>query len=136
MATIKINFGNIYSIRDSLGITKAKVYVYTKDGDNEPVWKQFLPTPYIRNFSHQIILASGGSLEEGDLALTNIPKHIFNRAELETDNISGNVVKYWVINNRAYTTVNIKDKLYSYEAHIRRYDPINEGDLVNPLEGQ
>ena len=138
--TFSENFGidvaEIYSIRDDIGAKKANVYFYEKPKSEgtTALWKQILPTPYIRNISHKEILEPGGSLQEGDLFLNGIPKDKFDRSQLETASLEGLVDKYWVINQRAYTTINIVEKIATFNVQIRRYDSINVGDLINPEE--
>ena len=131
----KIKTSKIFGIRDTIGAKKANVYFYEKPrGEGTALWKQILPTPYVRNISLNEVLQSGGSVQESDLYLNSIPKDTYDRSQLETATLEGNVDKYWVINQRAYTTVNIKEKLFSFNVQIRRLDSINVGDLINPEE--
>ena len=130
--SFKIDVAPLYGIRDDIGGKKANVFFYEKRDGFEPLWKQILPTPYIKRFSHDVRLQEGGSLTEGDFILKGFPKTTFSESQLETSSLDGNVDKYWVINGRAYTTVSIKESIISYDVHIRRYDNINVGDLINP----
>ena len=130
----KIQTSKIYAIRDKLGIKKANVYFYEKPDGGTALWKQILPTPYIKSFKQDIRLQEGGSIHEGDLILQGIPKDSYFEDALETDSLQGTTTKYWVIKGRAYTTVSIKENLITYQVQIRRYSGVNVGSLINPEE--
>ena len=125
---------SIYEIRDNIGAKKSNVWFYSKTGENNPVWTQILPTPYVRDIEQEVTLQEGGSLEHGDIILQNLPRYKFSEEDLETSSDDDNTEKYWVIDGRAYTTVFIKKGLVSFDVHIRRYDSINKGELVPPSE--
>lgn len=126
-----------YSIRDEIGAKSANVYLYEKDGDNEPVWQQVLPTPSIRDLSFKQDLMEGGIVERGDLRLGAIPIANYSEEDLRTSGTDRDIRKFWVLQEpggptKAYTTVHISRRLLNYIVHIRRFDAINEDDLVVP----
>ena len=126
-----------FAIRDDIGAKKANVWFYEKKGENDPVWKQILPTPNIVDLSHNVQLMEGGTVESGDLFLRSIPISKFNEEDLETVVENEMDQKYWVIAppngfTRAYTSVHIKRNYLSFEVHIRRYKSINDNELQPP----
>ena len=115
------------------GLRKSKVYFYTRNVTTEAViWRQILPTPFIQTISREFALQEGGDLEEGDIFLRSLARSRYTRESLKTDSEDGNLEKFWVINNVAYTTVNIKDGIISYDVQIRKYS--SAGQLVPPNE--
>ena len=115
----------------------ANVYLYEKTGEVEPVWRQVLPTPSVRDLSFDQAVMEGGIVQRGDLRLGSIPVSAYSEEDLRTDTMQANKRKYWVIREpggptKAYTTVHISRRLLNYVVHIRRYDAINEGDLIIP----
>ena len=126
-----------YSIRDDIGAKVANVYFYSKTGSDEPVWQQVLPTPSIKDLSFNLDLMEGGIVQRGDLRLGAIPIANYSEDDLRTDTEIEDQVKYWVLKEpggltKAYTTVHISRRLLNYIVHIRRFDAINEGDLLIP----
>ena len=115
------------------GLRKSKVYFYTRNVETDAViWRQILPTPFIQNISREFALQEGGDLEEGDIFLESLARTRYTRESLRTDSEDGNLEKFWVINNVAYTTVNIKEGIISYDVQIRKYS--SAGQLVPPNE--
>ena len=103
-------------------LRKSKVYFYTRNVTTDAViWRQILPTPFIQNISREFALQEGGDLGEGDIFLKSLARIRYTRESLRTDSDDGNLEKFWVINNQAYTTVNIKDGVISYDVQIRKY---------------
>ena len=118
---------------DTENLRKSKVYFYTRNVTTGAViWSQILPTPFIQTISREFALQEGGDLEEGDIYLKSLVRTRYTRESLRTDSEDGNLEKFWVINNQAYTTVNIKESVISYDVQIRKYS--SAGQLVPPNE--
>ena len=119
------------SVKDDLGLKKANVYFYRKEDDEEDAtWKQILPTPSIKDFSHDVRLLEGGSVQQGDLILRGFPRSLYSESDLETATEEGTTTLYWVINDRPYTTVSIVKKMLTWNVQVRRVE--NAGKLIVP----
>ena len=131
---LKSTVANALKIRDSLGAKKANVYFYTKQGENEEVWRQILPTPQIVDYGLDLRLLAGGEVQQGDIMLRGIPQTNYERTDIETASTDETEKRFFVIEGRAYTAVYIRKQLLTWEVLIRRFESINEGQLVPPVQ--
>ena len=134
---LKPTVSDVMQIKDDVGIKKANVYLYSKPEGQDATWKQLLPTPTIVDLSHDISLLEGGSVQAGDLFLKGIPQSDYTEQELETATVEGNDKRFFVIipfggYSRAYTAVNIRRKYLSFSIHVRRFEAVNEDELLPP----
>lgn len=123
-------WNDIQSLTDQTGLKLANVFFYTKKEGAEPVWKQILPTPSIREIDEHYQLTEGGILEKDDIILKGIPLS-FNYSDLETATSEGSD-RFWIINEKAYTTVRIERLDLSWTVVTRRFVSINKGELSPP----
>ena len=105
---LKETIGDILSIRDDIGGKKANVYWLIKQEGEDDAYSQVLPTPDIKNLSHDANLMEGGIVPEGELLLTDLTISKFSESDLETSGQTPGLRKYWIIsgpglNPRAYT---------------------------------
>lgn len=132
-ADFHIDLKKLFDIREKLGLKVSDVFFFSKKENENPVWKQILPTPFIRKIPDKIILDEGGVYKSGDLFLKGFARSQYTRDDLETSTIAGDTEKYWIVSGRAYTTISIVEHIGSYDVAIRPYLMVNENEL-NPPE--
>ena len=127
---------DVLKIRDDIGAVKAHVYFLTRETDPntgevlKDTWKQILPTPNIRDFGHDIKLVEAGAVKQSDLLLTSIPISKYREEDLVTDTENQETQLFFVVQQKAYTTVHIKRNYLTFNVLIRRFEAINEGELI------
>lgn len=121
----------VLGVKDQIGAFKAEVFFVTRtwtgtrpgDGLFEDTESQLLPTPCIRDFSHDVRLKQSGTIKQGDLILTSISRNSYPDEETFRTDIKGknrNVVKYYRINRHYYRLINIKENFVTWDIHLRK----------------
>ena len=131
---LKSVVADVTAIRDDIGIKKFNVYFLKKTEGADDEWSQMLPTPFIDQADANIELLETGSVQKGDIFLRGIPIASYTQDELDTATTDEDVSKYIVMDGKAYTVVRITRELLTYDIHLRRFESINEGELVIPPE--
>ena len=127
-------------VMDKAGLKKANVYFLTRQKGREDIVTQMLPTPYIRDLDLQSFLDSGGSIEVGNILLQNIPSAKYSEAELLTSSKNPEIKRYFIISGpaiepKAYTTERVsRPNPLLFDVYLRRYKPLNSGELKTILE--
>ena len=129
---LKRTVAEVLAIKDEIGAKKANVYLYKKIGAAEPVWTQILPSPTIAEYSLDPRLIAGGEIQQGDLLLRGIPQANYTEEELNTATETEGEERYFVVDKRAYTLAHLRKNYLTFDILIRRYDAVNEEDLVPP----
>ena len=119
----------ILGIRDQIGVQLADVSIITRtwsgdrqgDGTFADVELKILPSPQIVDFSHDLRVMEGGAVKAGDLILKSISRNKFPDEEvLRTDTNARNIAKYYKVGNHFYHLVNIRERLVTWDVHIRK----------------
>lgn len=121
-----MNVENILNIRDQIGLKVDNVFFFSKKPNENPIWKQILPTPIFETIDENEKLEAGGVLSHQRIFLKGIPRSKFPKSDLETATLGGLEERYWVINKIPFTTFKIIMNLLTWDILIERYDPINE----------
>lgn len=129
-------------IRDDLGLALHETYILkrVKGGSNEDaelqgfddaiesvdtIETQILPSPRIVDYSQAFKALQGGNYKQGDIILKQISKNLFDRDTVELKRKDGedeNTERYYFINNELYTIVNISEKYFWFDIHLRKCD--------------
>jgi hypothetical protein len=120
----------ILGVRDCIGAALHPVYIVTRewsgeqpgDGNSSETEEQILPTPEIKDYGHDLRLTEGGAIRQGDIILRNISKNQYpNESDLDcsTDG-KRNIEKYYLINDRYYTVIHIKEDYLVWHVHLRK----------------
>ena len=114
-------------LRDELGFGIADVFIVERQWRGERIGDgpftdkiEKMPTPEIRDLSHDVRVSEAGAYKSGDLILRNISKDRFEEDELRTDTGVDNKEKFIKVGNHFYRTIHIKERLVTWEIHIRK----------------
>jgi len=118
---------DILKIREDIGALKALVYrvtrrwTGTRPGEGHAVdnRRKMFPQPGIRDYSQDVRLVEAGYVKQGDLILTNISKKRYERADLDGSTAGRNIEEFWEVDGRLFRTVNVKEKLVTWDVQIR-----------------
>lgn len=126
---LKLNLDSVLGVRDTIGATLHKVYLITRTwsgkqpGEGQAIDQsvQIKPTPGIKEYAHDLRLVEGGAVKQGDIILRGISKHIYPN-ETFLDGRTGNksVEKFYLINDRLYTVINIKENYVTWDVQLRK----------------
>lgn len=118
----------ILGIRDDIGVGLGPVCLVTRtwsgervgDGSYTEVITKMLPTPEIKDFSHDVRVSDAGAIKSGDLILKTIDKNRFSEDELRTDTGEEKIEKFIKVKTHRYRTIHIKEKVFFWDVHIRK----------------
>ena len=127
---------SILGIRDDLGAAIHKVFIVTKTwpsgevglGEPEIVKVPFLPSPGLKNLSHDLLALEGGNYQRGDLILTNCSKQSYPKEEdvsLEQDDPA--VEKFYEIYEKLYQVISVVEKYITWDVQVRKVSPRGQG---------
>ena len=120
---------SVLGVRDCIGAALHPVYIYTRtwggeqpgDGNFEESSEQILPTPQIKDYSHDLRITEGGVVKQGDIILRNISKNQYpNESEIDCSTDGRNIEKYYLINERLYTVIHVKEDYLTWHVHLRK----------------
>ena len=126
---LKTCVDSILGIRDCIGAVIHPVYIVARewsgeepgDGQSTETENQILPTPQIKDYSHDLRLTEGGSVKQGDIILRNISKTQYpTEAEIDCSTDSRSIEKYYLINDRYYTVIHVKEDYLVWHVHLRK----------------
>lgn len=115
--------------RDDVGAIKAKVYMVTRiwtgsnvgEGEYSDSTEQMLPSPGIQEYSHDLRVKPGGTVQAGDILLKSISRRKYTREQLELQ-IPGNqqyMEKFYKVCGKIYEAVSVKMNYATYDVLIR-----------------
>ena len=119
----------ILGIKDQIGAIIEEVHLVTRtwtgervgDGDHTDVETQIIPTPCIKDFSHDVRTHEAGVVKSGDLILTGISRNKYtDELTLRTDTTDRSIEKLYHIGKHYYRLVHIKENLLTWDIHIRK----------------
>lgn len=117
-------------VRDSIGAVLHKVGFLTRtwsgdrpgSGTASDEVVQMLPTPFIVDYSHDLRIREGGMVKQGDIILKNVSKHKYPAENLiDCTTTSRSVEKFYLIDDRLYTVINVKESYVTWDVQIRKY---------------
>lgn len=123
---------SILGVRDELGAAIHKVFIVTKTwpsgevGNGDPIIERvpFLPSPGLKNLSHDLEALQGGNYQQGDIILTNCSKQSYPTepdVSLEQDDPA--VEKFYELNGKLYQVINVVEKYITWDIQIRKVSP-------------
>lgn len=129
LGSLKACLGSILSTRDCIGAKLHDVFILERkwsgerpgDGKASETVTQILPTPQIVDYSHNLRLTEGGAIKQGDIVLKNFSKAAYpleTSLDCSTDNRT--IEKYYLINERQYTVIHIKENYLTWDIHLRK----------------
>lgn len=114
---------------DEIGAIKSYVYLVTRtwsgtepgDGNATEEKAQILPTPQIRDLSHDIRLQEGGAFKQGDLILRMVSQYAYpNESDINCASSAKNIEKFYEVEGNLYRVINIRKDYATWNIHIRR----------------
>lgn len=120
---------SVLSVRDCIGAALHPVEIMTRtwsgerpgDGTAKEKTEVIKPSPYIVDYSHNLRLTEGGSIRQGDIILKNISKNTYPKeTSLDCSVDSPKVEKYYLINERLYTVIHVKENYLTWDVHLRK----------------
>lgn len=123
-------------IRENLGVQIHDVFFVTRtwsgedigDGNERIVRKQMRPSPRIIDYALDVRLTTGSNIRQGDIVLKEISGNLFSLSDLHTQTNDRQIEKFYEINGEFYEVIHIKEKLITWEVHLRK---TNEKDVRN-----
>jgi hypothetical protein len=121
----------ILGVRDSVGAVLRTVSILTRtwQGGNHPgegtpldTVVQMLPTPFLKDYSHNLRLVEGGMVRQGDIMIRNISKHKYPTEDLvDCKTPSKSIEKFYLIDDRLYTVISVKEDYVTWDVQVRKY---------------
>lgn len=121
--------GDIYGVRDCLGLYKSEVFLITRTWSGQKIGEggateqkdKIYPTPNIVDYSHDIRLPEAGAIKQGDLMLRGIAmKYYPSESDIDGSSNAANVEKFYEVGGNLYRVIHVKEKMVSWQIHIRR----------------
>lgn len=124
---LRKNLNSILGIRDKVAIIHA-VFQVTRSWSGDELGEgvaqddkvRILPTPRLKEYGNDVRIAEGGSIKQGDIILKGISKENYSEEDLECTTSSSNVERFWLIDDKEYTTINIRERYLTYEVQLRK----------------
>ena len=119
----------VLEVRDCIGAVIHEVYIINRvwtgervgDGSFSDDSTQVLPSPNIRDYSHDVRVTNIGAVKAGDLVLIGISRNKYqNDLELRTDTEERNTERLYKVGKHFYRLVHIKENLLTWDIHIRK----------------
>lgn len=132
---LKDSIDDILGVRDDIGAVLQPVYFVTRtwytDEDlttlaseiggyakDEEV--QMLPSPGIKDFSHDVRLREGGAIKQGDIILTNVSGNLFSESDLDGTSPQKYIEKLFRVGPYLYQPINVRQKYVTWDVHLRK----------------
>lgn len=120
---------SLYGIRDDLGAAIHTVDILTRtwsgsavgDGRAFDTTENLLPTPALKNLSHDFQAQAAGTVQQGDILLKGISKQSWpNEDVLYLKSTTPAVQKFYLINNKLYQAISVVESYISWDVQIRK----------------
>ena len=120
---------SLYGIRDDLGAAIHNVYIVTRTWTGDAVGEgsatdevaQMLPTPALKNLSHDFEAQAAGTVKSGDIILKGISKQSWpdeDTVSLKSDNAK--IQKFYLIDDKLYQVISTVESYISWDVQIRK----------------
>jgi hypothetical protein len=130
---LKKNLNNILGVRDSIGAKVRDVFILTRTWGGEGIGvgnftddiSQVLPSPYLVDYSHNIMVHDAGAVRGGDLIIKMISKESYPKesdVDCRVDQSNLNVQRFYFINNMSYNVIHVKDNYVTWDVQVRKID--------------
>ena len=134
--SLKKCIDKVLEVRDSTGAKLHDVYFVTRTWSGEDIGsgtsttqrEQITPTPGIMDYGMDKRLQQGSNIRQGDLILTGISCNKYSYSALHTQTENRQIEKFYEINREYYEVIHIKEKMVTWEVHLRK---TNERDIRN-----
>lgn len=119
----------ILSVRDDMGAVIHEVYIVNRrwsgervgDGVFSDTVTQILPSPSIKDYSHDVRITEVGAVKAGDIILTGISRNKYpDELEFKTKTEDRNTQRMFRVGKHFYHVVHIKEKLVTWDVHLRK----------------
>lgn len=120
---------DILGVRDTIGAVIYPIYLTTRtwsgtepgDGTATDVDTQILPSPSVKDLSHDWDSLKGGNAQQGDLLLQYISKQSYPSEDtVRCKSSARNIEKFYKINGHLYTVVSVSEKYVYWNVQIRK----------------
>lgn len=127
---------DILGIRDEIGAALAQVSIITRtwtgtqigDGEYTDTVKEVLPTPGIKDYSHNVHVMQGGAIQQGDLLLRMISKNTFpTNNDVNCMSESPLTEKFYKVGDFHYRIISIIEKQLTWDIQVRRISDQTRG---------
>ncbi len=124
------NVDDLLGVRDSIGAVLRTVFILTRtwsgkkpgEGVATDTKVQLLPTPDLKDYSHNIRLQEGGSVRQGDIFVRGLSKHKYPKeTDIDCSTHSHSVEKFYLIADRLYTVIIVKENYLTWDVQTRKY---------------
>lgn len=119
---------DILGVRDSVGAVLHPVFMVTRtwtgtqpgEGTFADVSVQVLPSPGIKEFSHDVRLREGGFIKQGDIILRGVSRNLYAESDIDNSTAAKNIEKFYQLDNRLYTVIHVKENYLTWDVQIRK----------------
>jgi hypothetical protein len=126
---LKEDLNDILDIIDELGAYNYPLFFLTRtwsgvragEGTAKDVLTRVVPSPMIRDYSHDIRVQQGGAIQQGDLILRLLSKQSYpTQKHIDGSSDKLNVEKFYYINEGLYRVVSITENYLTWNVQIRK----------------
>jgi hypothetical protein len=132
---LKGSIDSVLGVRDSIGAVLKPVYFVTRTwysdeartvpsegigGFAKDVEVQMLPSPGIRDYTHDLRALEGGMVKQGDIILENVSGNSYTEAQLDGTSASAHVEKLYRVGEVIYQVISVKEKYVTWNVQLRR----------------
>ena len=124
---LKASVDDILGVRDSIGAVLQPIYIVTRtwsgttpgDGTAVDTEAQVLPSPGIKDYSHDLRMREGGVVKAGDIMLTGVSGNLYTESQLDGTSSAGNIEKLYRVGTKMYQVINVVQKYVTWEVQLR-----------------
>ena len=125
---VRKSLNKILAIRDKVAVIHAVFQVtrrWTGSEIGEGIFQddkmRILPTPGIKEYGHDVRLNEAGAIQQGDIILKGISKVNYpTEKDLDCSSPDADTEKFWLIDDKEYVTVNIKESYLTWDVQLRK----------------
>ena len=119
----------ILGVKDSMGANIHEVFIINRvwtgervgDGSFTDEESQVLPTPCIKDYSHDVRITESGAVKQGDIILTGLSRNVFpDEEEFKTKTEERNTQRMFKVGTHFYHVKHIKEKLITWDLHLTK----------------
>lgn len=119
----------ILGVRDEIGAVKRPVFILTRtwsgsergEGAATDVSVQVLPSPLVKDFSHDLRVREGGNIKQGDQLIKSISQESYpNETDVNCTVTQKNVERWYYIDGHLYEVISVRRRYVTWDVQVRK----------------